>query len=431
MEIFIILMVIVNIYILRIMFYSGKLNDILSISIIFYSFMWLIVPGLTSLLINDFFIDNNSVETIGFLKLYLGENLVFLISLVIFLLLNKPKFHKQVFYENERIYYLFSIVYFIWILYNLRNQISDYNLNNDLSYVENSVFTGTLNLVFSFFGGYATIMAIKSRNKRVVIISIILIILNVYSIVITGARISLSWILFISLFYSFKSIYIEKVLTVRLNLLPFLTTIGIIIFFSIISVVIGKIRSDSEIEGSSMQFSGIDEFEISETFFSKFNSFSTGNLLLTGYGEATAGFKPYIGSLFFFVPRFIYPDKPMSGSIDNTYFGTPARLVPLLQNENDTVNNVGVSSLAISVWHWGWSLGILLLSIFSIINFYLLNYLFNNKNLLMNLLGCSIVPIPGFVNVFSSPDLVLKHLTLSIFLLILVKIFTYILDKTK
>lgn len=75
-----------------------------------------------------------------------------------------------------------------------------------------------------------------------------------------------------------------------------------------------------------------------------------------------------VGPLFSFVPRFIWPGKPISGSLDGTEDGLPYRIAAKLMNYPDW-GNVALSPFTTSEWIYSWT-GLLLTGLFIAVNMF-------------------------------------------------------------
>lgn len=184
---------------------------------------------------------------------------------------------------------------------------------------------------------------------------------------------------------------------------------------SLIGVAVGEIRSFGEFSASDVQKGTLARTDTSfqeqwkrslEEIVIKFNSPLCGAILLDE-GMNAAGFQPYWGAVLALVPRFIMPVKPVTGSANDDYTGHPTRIVAVLQGQDAAAGNVQVSPAAISLWQLGvW--GLILLLIFNVLNFYLVNSLLLSESLLCRTLGLSVVWLPVFYTLFSSADNVIQ-----------------------
>lgn len=399
---------------LRLVIRSRKIDSILAWSIIFYCLMWIITPGLSILLLDAFAKEYGSVLTSDFVEFYALESLMVSGVIMVFLrskLRNQPEKVGPI--VRKKTFFPLAVIYFFWIIQNILTQSTDYQANNDLSLAVASNSAGVFTLLYALLGAFFTYIALKAQKGLILYVSLGLILLSVVQSVLTGSRIPMMWPLFIFIFRFWGPIKASLFArSVRRRIIIVVAVPVIFLGIMAMSALIGSTRSKQSLLDVEWDFESFNSIVLIQNLYSKFNSFSTGIQLINGYGSGTAGYKPYIGSLFYFVPRFIYPNKPIAGSVDDTYFGTPARLVPALDNPNDTINNRGVSPLAISIWHWGWIGGMFAFLLGGLITLRLLNYLLNSNLLFFKTMGIFLIPIPIFINVFPSPDVALKHASL-------------------
>ena len=106
----------------------------------------------------------------------------------------------------------------------------------------------------------------------------------------------------------------------------------------------------------------------------------------------------------------------MAGSINGTISGTPAYLVPRVFYEN-TIQNVGVSPVAVSIWHFGMQGGLLIFFIFSFLNLVLINNFLFDSNIFMIIVALNFINMPSMLGVFTSPDFILKNFVVLFFIM--------------
>ena len=144
--------------------------------------------------------------------------------------------------------------------------------------------------------------------------------------------------------------------------------------------------------------------------FEKFNSFSGGLTLINrGGGMGSAGLMPYYGSALIFIPRALWPDRPVAGSDDGTIYGHPSRIIPSVQGGSDAYN-VDVSPLYISMWQLGF-LGIPVFVISGIAFLIFINQLLLSRYFSTKTIGIYLVGIPGFTILYS-PDYLIKQVVM-------------------
>jgi hypothetical protein len=177
------------------------------------------------------------------------------------------------------------------------------------------------------------------------------------------------------------------------------------------ALLIGRVRGEGAISAQSIEDSraqAVALADLAADVYTKFNSYSSGLDLIQGYGLGSAGLTPYVGSALVFLPRSLFPGRPVAGSVDGTIYGTPSRLVPQLFGSSESMN-VGVSPLAVSAWQFGPLAGSLALWLAGTTNLVLLQYLISRRGWIPRVLAVHAVGIPTFAGIFSSPDALLKN----------------------
>ena len=139
--------------------------------------------------------------------------------------------------------------------------------------------------------------------------------------------------------------------------------------------------------------------------------FSAGAALLAQEGMGNGGIAPYIGSALIFVPRFIWPSRPIAGSADGTIYGHPSRLVPGLLGVKSDSLNVGVSPLHIALWQLGLAGGLLyVVTVWLYILF--IDRLLGSAWVYSKIVGIYLLTIPTFHVLITSPDVIIKQVVL-------------------
>ena len=400
-----------------------KLNNIFKVSLICYIIFWIFAPGITAVIL-DFFNQNENSERIihdKFCLYYILEFLILYFS-VIFLKVKSNSSNNNFNLEisNKNVYYTIIILFTIILFEFFTLPKLSYIENNTLDSNTSSLFSPIVSILKSICFSLIILISCISNNKKIFYLSFSTVLITVAFMMSSGARISIAAIFFIIIYRLF--FITRSKLKVVVNL--FITIFLIIAVVLPILISIERARS-SELNlieiGKNIETNNM--VAVSSSIFQKFNSIDAGIKLVDNYGAGTAGMYPYLGSLLIIIPKYFYPNKPISGSINNTYFGTPARLVPLIDNPNDLTSNVGVSPLAISIWQFGWFLGPLLLLLFTFLNIFFLNNLLNSESLAMNLIAAYLLPLPGFIGVFSSPDLYLKNLVYFFVFYLIIKLY--------
>ena len=242
---------------------------------------------------------------------------------------------------QENILIIYSLSLF---LYNLFFR-SNYLENNDIDTVENGVF-----FLLSFFSTYISSyfyvnIFCGSHNKKNSFFLFFIILSALYSSFIGGARIYL--VIFIWLYIIKKWHYIQR----RRYLSFFSPLIILLLCASLLLPFLSAKRSDSQLDSSDMK--SMAELTLYHLNL-KLNSIAYSTTLITRDGEGFAGYEPYVGSLFKYMPRAIWNAKPTPTSYNGTVAGTPSRRIPELLNlGNSEYANVGTSAFLVSLWQ-GW-----------------------------------------------------------------------------
>jgi len=430
MSFLILLAVGLNLWALRVVIKAEDNNDILAWSIIFFLLLWVIAPGVSVLYLEHFCKSQWVNLTPEYVELYLIEGCLVFLAIMISVKTGKKYRTIKNPIVNYKAFYFLAGIYCCWIIFTIFSQDVNYLENNDLSKAIESRWTGAITLCYIFLGLFFTYSAMKARESFIRLLSAGLILLTTVQMTLTGGRMSLLWLVFILVFWLRETVRARLVrMTFIRSILHFTFLTVLLIPLLALAVLIGEMRAERTVDEMSVETLRFDMTEGVLTLYSKVNAIDTGLSLIQGYGAGTAGHAPYVGAALFFLPRFVYPDKPVAGSVDGSYAGMPSRLVPALVNESDTINNVGVSPLAICIWHWGWIGGMSAFLISGIVNLRLLGYLFRSNYLVLRLLGLWFVPVPGFLHVIPSSDVALKHFTLVAFALVILWVWRQMLRK--
>lgn len=403
------------------------LNPILSILIPVYSIIWIIIPGLISTLIYLSIIEFSSnyvVITDDYVILYILESFVFLISINLGLIyIKRKKYFLEAGLQFKKIHLYLIISGMIIIIINLYSQSesSTYLDRNDATLygtMGGFSFSRAFQVVVYSFAIYALV---NNVNDKLLLLLIFLAV-TVASIIFVkmGSRIAMLLPLLI---------YFMRLKTQGKNINNLLKNIIIMtpLLFILMNVssLVSEIREQGFVSLSKKSIvtaKSINFTSISTDLFTKFNSYSSGLDLIKEKGSGAAGFKPYIGSGLIFMPRFLFPKRPVAGSIDGTIWGTPARLAANARFISETYN-VGVSPLAVTVWHFGWLMAPFILILFGAVNLIILQRVLKKKKLLYSVLGIGIINIPTLSGIFNSPDAILKNIVLIGMCIFFIKIF--------
>ena len=421
---------------------SCPLNPILAASVVFYCVLWLVTPAITGIILEISFFDTHNTIIEDFSMLYAMESAAVIISLLIFSFVKRKLVYKFASINPNTsgltqveitglVFWTAGVVYSGLTIYLWSLQGSSYTENNDLRLYVVDPYTNVFRIVRDFFTAFFIYAFFSTRNKCQKYVSLCLSVLPVVGGLAAGSRLGLVLPLFMLAFSLGQKLSKQFHLTVKIRIFTqycFMMLICFVLFMGI-SISVGQVRSYSKVDIHALGGVVSEVQYYVRDLFAKFDSFSAGNKLVEGYGAGTAGFAPYRGSILFGVPRIILPSKPIAGSINDSYFGTPARLVPALNNYRESVSNVGVSPLAISVWHWGWVLGTLVFWISSALNIFVIDFLLNKKSMWCCVFAVYAISIPSFLGVFPSPDVFVKHCSLFVVIFISVSVWKKVLGR--
>jgi hypothetical protein len=434
MIVLVVLSILLQCYVCLKLYKTNEIHGLLAISAIFYSMIWIVIPGIISFSIYFSILESKFPSNFisnEYIILYSLESLFFATVLVAsrYLLTKQP--HKKILQVDTQlssrllVIALLTFSFIIGIKYFLGANIEYLERNDVTLYDDKRVFV-ILYIVYELLKSVIIYGAIVFNSSRIITTLIWISLLVVASLdTISGSRISVLlpiFVFFCKIHYRSKSLWKLIFSAVIILVLAFA-------FLMPIAVTISKYRGEGIIGKDIIESNrgvNISLGEMADELFSKFNSFSSGLYLIEGYGPGDAGIRPYIGSALVFLPRFIFPDRPVASSVDGTIYGTPSRLVPQLFMDSKS-KNVGVSPLAISVWQFDWFFGGGVLLIAGILNFLLLQYLLTRNNFAYKIIAIYTIKIPTFNGVFHSPDVLLKNaveiVCMSIVLAIVIKIF--------
>lgn len=410
-------------------------SPILALGAILYCVLWLITPGVTAIILHVFFYNSDDVFTDDIGVLYLLESATCFCSIITFVSLRK---RNVSYFERDYVNKPDAIAkslngYFFWglsslfilvTLYSLSTSTFEYHALNDLRVAVQDPFRNLLIFVQQILlSGLIYICLIENNIKRTYT-AFLLCLLPVFGNLAAGSRIGLITPIFIGVFILMRKMRETDVLANKVRVFSKYSVVLAIALgaFMTMSVFVGHMRQLGTIDVAAAKHIDISARDYVETLLAKFDSFSTGHELIEVYGAGAAGFAPYRGSIVFFIPRIIYENKPIAGSINDSYFGVAGRLVPLSRNARDTIQNVGISPLAAAIWHWGWIAGPIVFWVSSVLNFFLVDMLLRAKNIAFNVLGIYIMEVPTFLGVFPSPEVFVKYLSLSMAVFLLYSI---------
>ena len=422
---------------------ANAMHPLFVICFLFYTAIWHGLPGIIALFIYADMVDTSSllirnIDIDDFFLLYSMEATILCCAALIALRLAKMKLRRTARLRADKaeepaiapMKTLLLIAIFI-VITAITN--SAYNL----TYLESNDYTrhGENNLlaIITIVTGVIQAISIyaftKSANKPLLIVSFLFILEQAAFAITHGGRI----FMVLPLFAIAGKIYTARAEFSGRKLIA-ITIVSVLGLSAILPAAhtVGSLRGSGDINlGDVMetkkQNAGSRD-DLAE-LFTKFDSVTPGVRLIEFYGEGSGGLYPYIGSALIFVPRFILPERPVSGSVDGEITGTPARLAPKAFGIISNSVNFGVSPLGVAVWQVGWYFGCLILLVAGTINIHALNTLMHSDNMLLKALALSTISPPVFNGMFTSPDAILKNLVTLLCIVLSVKAYVIIFAK--
>ncbi len=408
---------------------SARVNRVLGISICLAQLIWYTVPAFLSVvaptLLEGIF-RIGRIPTDKFYMSYILETAAASIALCLFYqfaVSRCPKSPTPVFERpvSPRAEFFFVSVCLLLLVHYAATMSFDYVVRNAVFVSQGREETFLLNQVLSALRKllitYVLVIFIE-QNRRIVISLYAFLVLAFFAgiHVFAGAR--------ISLFLPVVALLIKSGKGCRMNLR--VTARGLVAFGAValvtLPVLYGIQQSRQKAEGAKGMLAHTDGFgtEIAlRMLMSKLDSFSKGQVLVHEAGAGSAGGRPYIGSALVFLPRLVMPSRPVAGSTDGTYAGTPGRIVPRLQGRISDALNAGVSPVHIAIWHSGYILGFVSFVVATAAYLILLNQLLASDARFTRVIAVYMLAIPTFAGIFTSPDAVLRNCVMLFWLLVL------------
>lgn len=406
-------------------FRKNKIIPLFLLVVLGVSFtFWYTIPILLSNIGYWFIFESMVKISIDEYNLYaIGEVSFFIIILCLFKYSLRYKIKNIIFIEersNLRNKELFLIAYSIsFLIYNFIFN-SNYVKNNDISEAENGIF-----ILFSFISSYLLSyfyvnIFLASPNNRNSLFLTLIIIFSLYSVFIAGARIYLIVFIWIYIVKKWKYIIQKK----RMKF--FLPIVALILIFSLLLPFLANKRTGNE--NTSLDWNSLGNLTLFHLNL-KLNSIAYSTALITYDGEGFAGYKPYIGSLFKYIPRAFWEGKPTPTSYDGKITGTPSRHIPSLLNFQDVEHaNVGVSAFTVSLWQ-GLSF-VLLALIINVIYLRVVLSLFKNNSYWIKAIGFNLLYFPQLILTPSFGDNLIQKIFEIFILLAFLFLFGIIKFKT-
>lgn len=370
---------------------------------------WYAIPILLSIF-HSFKIFENMIKISldEYLKLALKELLFYITILIIFKFSFRFKnpFKNIAIIQNESVkssnsFVIISIIFSISILLYDIIMRSDYDKNKQISQAQGGII-----FILQYFASYIIsfywINIITDRECKYRKFYILFIFVNSIFAIAAGARIYLLSLMYLYYFVN------RKLLSVGNKIKFFTPLIAIILASMLVLPILSAKRTGHETNLDVQDLTTISELVLVELNI-KLNSIAYSSALLEYDGEGFAGLKPYIGSIFKYIPRFIWNDKPTPTSFNNDISGTPARRAPYLYGVINDTQNVGVSAYSVSSWQCG--IYTVILSIFlNVIYLIIICTFLKNRSLFLNAIGFQLLYFPQLIMTPSHGDNIIQKL---------------------
>jgi hypothetical protein len=407
-----------------------RVSPVLSVSLVFAFLLWYVAPLATLLIAPERVIPRMIVPVDHFVRQGVIETAAFLLALIGFAV--SPLFrsiagghlasHRLTWMQYATSVVAGALVFVVVHRSLLAITGSTYSEINSFSVLSEGssaaakvgllVFAEGVLLAFS----YACAVTPLRRGKAINLLIWTWIVGGTFSVVLLGGRVALLAPVALLVMRLHEQRTPASTLLAAYGALFVVTaTIGVIATIAIANAR-GEDRitvSEAERQSKDVAESSVVHEKLWEAFDHvnlKFDSISSGALLIDRYRSGVAGMRPYTGALLAFVPRRVLPSKPVPGSIDGTIRGTPSRLVAeaTLAYDPDT-GNVGVSPAAIAMWQFG-LLGLVPLIILNVLQLRVINSLLLPPSIATRTLAMFLIGIPAFTGVFSPADLLIMNL---------------------
>ena len=249
---------------------------------------------------------------------------------------------------NYAMFWICSLILML-IIFRLIVTPLGYQERNDLSMMSTDLTLGVYTLLEDFSVFILLAQILWKRNvigKKMKISSEILLSLYVLMQIYNGRRIYLFFFVLVLLYISYKenkkkwALYALFMGGVAMWLLPIIADLR----------QEGKVNMDNIIESKGGTLNDITNQVVLKT-----NSVQYSCYLLMHDGIGQMGPKLYTSTIYALIPRFIYPNKPVPGSVDGTLNGIPARLNAFYHRDNyNDIENNGITSSLEALWALGW-----------------------------------------------------------------------------
>ena len=406
------------------LFQSRVIDRMLVIALIFVIALWYFLPCIAVITLGYDILVSPSIAAAGidgdaFFETYSLES--FALWIVVGILLSqknkcailksgKPCVKSPLLLERALI-----LAFVIVLMIDFVSASFDYLENNAASLYEaqsGSVFLIVKQLLFS---ANIVIIVVKRRWTINSILSFLLVLVYAAIEIYGGARF---FLLIPVVILSFKFLS-ESNITFPIILFA---TFGLMFCLYVlvpIVMLIGQSRANGVLQISSIV--NLKEIQLAQEnvlkeLFAKLNSYSTAAILTShasssGIGMGAGGITPFLGSAVVFIPRYIWPERPVAGSMDGTIYGHPSRIVAYALLGSDS-SNVGVSPLHICFWEFGYA-GFPIFVISGVLFMKFINAILKKTSFYAKVVGVFLLNIPVFAFLLPSPDVMVMRTALA------------------
>lgn len=413
---------------------SKRVDRVLSVSIFIAQLMWYTLPGVLMILSPRLLRDVSWASRVtrdDFYVAYVIESLCVLIVLCLFWHvaaggLGRGRFCAPVAVLSDNGKYILLSLCAVTTLYFAMNETFDYSVRNAAAMAKGESRDFMMDQIFSFTRGilitYALLLFVEEEKTTMISI-------YAFSLLLCHATISAAAGARMYVFLPLVAFFVRSLKHGRVNSGVMLKKLVVVALIAVAAfpLLYAIEHSRQRAKGSiniAASASKIDTRTAMVMLMTKLDCFSKGRVLVENAGAGAAGCKPYIGSALVFIPRLILPSRPVAGSVDGTYAGTPSRLVPRTEGILSDVLNVGVAPVHIAIWHFGYVAGVLCFVFVGAGYLLLLNHLLTSEWTFVRVLAVYTLAIPTFTGIFVSPDTVVRNAVIvfgAIALMMLVK----------
>lgn len=407
-----------------------QISQVLAISLTAVVAIWYFLPGFIALVypFEEIAAPIYYVGQNDFIISYLIESIGLFAVLGIFLRIRAIGRSSQLAKTHSNqiikagIIYLIIIIYAGTIIYRINSVGFHYLDVNAASLYDETKIDNIINFLGQLlFSAIVLFYILLQNRKRLLNFIYLIIVFESIVRIMSGSRV---WLIAPIIIFAFR--YIKKAELTKRSLALAMILIVICIYIILpISYAIQEARGMGNIDLlTSINYYSINanNLTFSRMLFNKFDIFSTGVLLIKNSGGlASAGFRPFYGSVLIFIPRAIWPERPVSGSADGTIYGHPSRLVLSSIMPFSDYQNVGIAPLHIALWQLG-IFGAVLFIIVVVAFLWIINKFLLSGRLLIRTLGIYLLSIPTFHQIIASPDVIIRQLMTVMILLGLIEL---------